>query len=109
MALESTRTTSKTVRDCKRVLKQAKENHRIAIRWIKGHDDHTGNELADHLARTGSETKTLDCYPTIPVPKSFISLKLKDHFTARYNIMFGLEVLEVQAVDHGGHVQLGVQ
>ena len=84
MALESTRTTSKTVRDCKRVLKQAKENHRIAIRWIKGHDDHTGNELADHLARTGSETKTLDCHPTIPVPKSFISRKLKDHFTARW-------------------------
>lgn len=25
------------------------------------------------------------------------------------HIMFGLEVLEVQAVDHGGHVQLGVQ
>ena len=29
--------TSKLVLDCKKVLRQAKENHRIAIRWIKGH------------------------------------------------------------------------
>ncbi len=42
--------TSKTVSRCKEVLRTAKENLRIGIKWVKGHADHTGNELADYLA-----------------------------------------------------------
>ena len=76
--------TTKTIKQLKEKLNAYANLRPLTIRWIRAHVGHTGNELADHLARTGSETKTLDCYPTIPVPKSFISLKLKDHFMARW-------------------------
>ena len=84
MALEKTATTSKVVDSCKKVLKKAKENLRIGIRWIKGHADNTGNELADLLARTGSSLNVASVPPEIPVPLSNIYCEVKDHFLAKW-------------------------
>ena len=52
------------VLDCKQVLQKVKLNHSVSIEWVKSHDDDTGNELADHLAKEGSNMK---CDATIPI------------------------------------------
>ena len=73
-------TCSKVVMGCKGILRTAKENHRIAIKWIKGHADHTGNELADMLAKEASLTKVDTVGPQIPVPLAGIKWKLRKYF-----------------------------
>ena len=83
-AIRNVDTTSKVVWSCKEVLREAKENHRIALRWIKGHADHTGNELADYLARQGSEMRCHTTYPEVPVPATLILNQIKDHFLAEW-------------------------
>ena len=83
-AITSPTTSSRMVHACKQVLRQAKENHRIGIRWIKGHADHTGNELADLLARKGSAMKCDSVGPELPLPMSTIKRSLKAHFMAKW-------------------------
>ena len=83
-ALQRITTTSKVVLSCIRTLREAKENLRIAIRWIKGHADHTGNELADLLARDGACTTVASVSPEIPVPLSTVVMDIKAHFQARW-------------------------
>lgn len=83
-ALLQKSTSSKVVLSCKKVLKEAKENLRIGIRWIKGHADHTGNELADLLARNGSCMTVASVPPEIPVPLSTVSMDIKAHFQAKW-------------------------
>ena len=75
---------SKVVNACKSLLKQAKENQRIALSWIKGHADHTGNELADYLARKGSCMNCSTVSPEIPVPKAEVMQDIKDHYLAEW-------------------------
>ena len=76
--------TSKVVQACKEVLRTAKENHRIAIQWVKGHANNTGNELADFLARQASCMNCDTVAPELPVPVSTIAQKLKAHFLAKW-------------------------
>ena len=71
--------TSKLVRSCTEVLRTAKENHRIAIRWIKGHAEHSGNELADMLAKKGTG-KTTTAEPSVPIPGTVVKQYLNDHY-----------------------------
>ena len=63
------------------MLRKAKENLRIAITWIKGHADYTGNELADCLAKTGTKQ---DVYSKPPIPLSFVTQKIHEIFLARW-------------------------
>ena len=83
-ALFKTTTCSKVVMACKGILRTAKENHRIAIEWIKGHADHTGNELADMLAKKASHMKVDVAGPHIPVPLAGIKKKLKEYFVKEW-------------------------
>ena len=88
MAILSNTTSSKIVLGCKKVLRQAKENHRIALEWIKGHADFTGNELADLLAREGSSMKCDSVYPEVPVPRSMIKYKINQYFVAEWQVRY---------------------
>ncbi len=72
--------TTKVVNSCKKLLKQAKENQRIAIQWIKGHADHTGNELADYLAKEGSNNLEGTIQRSTPTPKTEVTRAIKNHF-----------------------------
>lgn len=83
-ALKHRNTSSKVVLSCKKVLTEAKENLRIAIRWIKGHAENTGNELADLLARNGSCLTVASVPPEIPVPLSTVYMNIRDHFQAKW-------------------------
>ena len=91
MALENEITTSRVIYSCKTVLRKARENLRIAMRWIKGHADFTGNELADYLARLGSCRMVHSTEPELPVPGSHIIQEIKDHFQAKWQKNVGQE------------------
>ena len=75
---------SKVVHSCKQLLRVAQENLRVALRWIKGHADFTGNELADHLARLGSCMHVHTVEPEAPVPVSTVRQEIEDHFRAEW-------------------------
>ena len=76
--------TSKVVQACREALRYAKENHRIAIQWVRGHADTTGNELADYLARQASCMKCDTAAPVLPVPVATIAQRLNAHFLAEW-------------------------
>ena len=40
--------------ETKCLLSELKENHEIVVIWTKGHDNNTGNEVADMLAKEGA-------------------------------------------------------
>ena len=46
---------SKLVQDVAILLQDVKKHVDIGIKWIRGHDNNTGNELADMLAKKGTE------------------------------------------------------
>ena len=75
---------SKVVLGCKTLLRLARDNLRIGISWIKGHADHTGNELADLLARKGAELTVATVAPELPVPFSAVKQEIKSHFEKKW-------------------------
>ena len=56
---------SKTVAECRSTLLETRQQHKVSIEWLKGHDDVTGNELADSLARNGSDMIGIFCEPVV--------------------------------------------
>jgi len=88
-ALHNPATRSAIVQACQQVLRQAKENLRIAIKWVRGHADNTGNELADSLAKEGSNMNPDTVGPELPIPMSEIKRSLKDHFVAKWQERWG--------------------
>ena len=78
-AILSTTTDSKLVWECKRTMHRVQTKHNIALKWIKGHADFTGNELADYLARQGSSMECHSVYPDIPVPIQEIKQSIAKH------------------------------
>ena len=48
----------------------------LTISWIRAHNDTTGNEYADYLAKAGVSSKSRVCYSA--VPRSYIKTTLKD-------------------------------
>ncbi len=48
-------TTNNLVEETQIIIEELMEKVQIEIKWIKGHDNNTGNEFADMLAREGVE------------------------------------------------------
>ena len=62
-ALESVKTTSKLVWECKKLLKTLASSNKVTITWVPGHAGIEGNEEADELARRGSATPLIGPEP----------------------------------------------
>jgi ribonuclease HI len=54
-ALYKHQITSKLVWDCRQSLMQLARHNRVQLIWVPGHEVIVGNEMADQLARMGSE------------------------------------------------------
>jgi hypothetical protein len=63
MAISSNRINSKTVLDCIDTLKLLSISCRVKLMWIPGHEGFEGNEIADKLAKQGSEMEFIGPEP----------------------------------------------
>jgi ribonuclease HI len=54
-ALRNYRINSKLVWDCHQPLMQMAIHNRVQLIWVSGHDGTNGNQIADQLAKQGSE------------------------------------------------------
>jgi hypothetical protein len=59
--------TSILVEECQVALANAREKYSVVIEWVKGHDDDTGNELADALAKEATEMTWQGPEPWVPL------------------------------------------
>ena len=77
--------------DCKNAIERLETllNDKIRIRWVKGHANNSGNELADALAKEGARMVCSGCYPQVPISKTesnnLIREYVKDTWLKRWN------------------------
>ena len=73
-ALENHKIKHKTVEDCVVSLNNLAKSKTVVLKWVKAHNDITGNELADQLAKDGT-TNTVNKVE-IPPPPSWAKHKI---------------------------------
>ena len=72
MALEKTTMTSSLVWECYIALCNIASNNRVILYWVPGHSGIPGNEMADELARNGSNTPFVGPEPAVGVSAELI-------------------------------------
>jgi ribonuclease HI len=53
-AISNINISSNTVLECRNLLNRLGSKNKLTIRWVKAHNAHVGNKLADSLAKTGA-------------------------------------------------------
>ncbi|QQP37041.1 Uncharacterized protein FKW44_022335, partial [Caligus rogercresseyi] len=53
----------------------------IYIEWCRGHNDITGNEFADYLAKSGAQSNNRKF---VGVPPSYVKKTINDYFYKRW-------------------------
>ncbi|KAL0820148.1 hypothetical protein ABMA28_005307 [Loxostege sticticalis] len=71
-ALASVRVESKLVLNAIHALNRLGKFNKVTLMWVPGHTGVEGNEMADSLARKGSETAPIGPEPFVPISKSTI-------------------------------------
>ncbi|MCK5855745.1 MAG: hypothetical protein KAG56_11035, partial [Sulfurovaceae bacterium] len=83
LSVKKLETTSKLISECKALLNKLNQYYKVTLRWIKGHNDHCGNELADMLAKLGTVPHPI-IEPGLPIGQSAIKNIVKDYFNVRW-------------------------
>jgi ribonuclease HI len=81
-AIESVSTTSSLVRDCKRSICTLGNKCNLNIIWVPSHVNIQGNEIADTLARQGSDLH-ISWSVRIPVPTAFYKNEINSYLLER--------------------------
>ena len=68
---------STVVQQCIDSLNKLAKSRSVTIKWIKAHFDHCGNEMADALAKSGTENTLVE--EAIPPPISYANFRIKEH------------------------------
>jgi ribonuclease HI len=76
-ALTKQVTTSQLIKDTKDTLNTLSEMFKVNLHWIKAHQGHAGNELADQTAKGATQYPTYGVEAIIPVSRSWIQKKIK--------------------------------
>ena len=87
------KTESKTVLKCIKTLKTLLSHNPITLNWIKAHNNHPGNELADLLAKKGTIITPPPGFPPnnhpnniyTPYPKSYIKNIINQAINKKWN------------------------
>jgi ribonuclease HI len=82
-AIKCTKTKSKLVLECKQNLRRLCRIKNVHLMWIKGHNDSTGNELADMLAKLGTKPVP-GVFPMIPIPMGSIKNEIKTYIIEKW-------------------------
>ncbi|XP_050684276.1 uncharacterized protein LOC126979109 [Leptidea sinapis] len=69
-AIDSNRSVSKLVDNCRTILNTLGRMNRVTLRWVPGHAGIEGNEYADELARIGAKSTQFGPEPFCGVPRS---------------------------------------
>ena len=70
MALSSYRISSSIVLQCWEALQMLSVNNRVRLSWVPGHSNIAGNEMADKMAREGSDAVYCGPEPFLPLTAS---------------------------------------
>jgi len=84
-AIAKSTVTSKLVRDAKLLLAEVSQDNRIDIRWVRGHDDNTGNELADTFAK---EAALRGILLNIPAPLIALKGSIKAFYGKQWDLLW---------------------
>ncbi|KAF6214378.1 hypothetical protein GE061_009118 [Apolygus lucorum] len=77
-AIASYTINSKLVWECLNTLKTVAQNNQVTLLWIPGHEGHEGNEIADNLAKRGSESLPIGPEPILGTTKSCLQNVVKN-------------------------------
>jgi len=80
-AISNTVVKSRTVKEAKLLLIEAQKENNVKIHWIRGHNDSTGNELADAMAKMSAICGE---YHHIPPPLIVLKSSIKDIFKQKW-------------------------
>ena len=85
-AIQKTTTTSSIVAECKDLLFSVNTNLNTQVRlfWVRGHNNNTGNELADALAKEGACSTFTGPSPIIPVSLSYINTTINNFYREKW-------------------------
>ena len=78
-SLQKTKINSRTIISCNNAInKLAGNQNNVTISWIPGHRGHDGNELADQIAKIGTQSNNI--IKNIKAPHKSIITKIKKHY-----------------------------
>jgi hypothetical protein len=76
-ALSNDDTSSAMIKECKETLNKLNKKYAINVYWIKGHNNETGNELADMIAKLGTTPHPV-VEPVLPLSKTYFHAKIEE-------------------------------
>ena len=77
-ALQTGVTKSHLTYECHNSLNGLGRQRPVTLRWVPGHEDITGNEVADYLAKVGSFTDFTGPEPALPVSRQYTKRVIRE-------------------------------
>jgi ribonuclease HI len=83
-SLFTTKIESRSVRDARTELNNLGEKLEVTINWIKAHQGHAKNDMADECAKAGSKLTTRPMLSTA-IPEATIQKRIKEYVVKKWN------------------------